>query len=119
MPRVQVAIAEDNVGVVTEVFLGIPSSEEVQGPLVLGSEAESFLAVLGVLLIVPGVWEEHISNSVLSNGHGHLVAGKDRPSTGIQASFCLVLNIVARHHSSSVVIIHLHSSIQGSQVVII
>ena len=119
VPRVELSIAENDVVVVFEVQLGVAAAEEAQSPVVLGSQAKFFLAIFGVLLVVPGSGKEHVGDSILADGHRHLVTSEDGPAVSIQAPLVRVAHIVARGHSASVVVVDLNSGIKSNNVIFI
>lgn len=61
MPWIQISITEDDICDMFEVFLGVSASELIQSPVVLGSQAITFNAALGVFFFVPGLSrQEHV-----------------------------------------------------------
>ena len=117
VPRVQVPVWEDDVRVVFEVQLGVPAAKEIWGPIVPGGQVKVLLAVLGVPLIGPRVWEEHIGHPILPDRHGHFIASQETPPRGIKTPLRLVSNLVAGGHLPSVIVVNLHSLIEGPHVV--
>jgi len=53
MPRVQKPITKEDIGVTSEIFLDIPSSKFIEGPIVSALDSINILAELFVKLEIP------------------------------------------------------------------
>lgn len=84
-PGVQVAIGEDYVGNMAEVFIGVPAAESIQSPIELRSQPVSRLALGHVGIGGVELRVEHVCLSVLVNWHDHLIADLVVPAVKVEA----------------------------------
>jgi len=90
VPRIQNTITEHNVGVSSKFNLIIPTSKEVQSPIVSSLLIECACTIFSICSVIPRLRREHVIGSIGTLSQAHFIAGENAPTITVKGTSELI-----------------------------